>query len=117
MPHPNQYLLLYVLDLLSGFARKSDRNLVTAHSNLFSLFHPPLFTHDLLVLDLAVLFRRGLISHPTHELQPSEHQLSQEVLEFLMDQDFFMFILGTLSPHPPTPSRSLTPPLTARVQA
>jgi len=95
MPHANQYLLLYVLDLLSGFARKSDRNLVTAHN-------------------LAVLFRRGLISHPTHELQPSEHQLSQEVLEFLMDQDFFMFILGTLSPHPPTPSRSLTPPLTAR---
>ncbi|KAJ3480952.1 hypothetical protein NLJ89_g12246 [Agrocybe chaxingu] len=32
MPRPNQYLLLYVLDLLSVFARKSDKNLMTATS-------------------------------------------------------------------------------------
>ena len=32
MPPPNQYLLLYVLDLLSVFARKSDKNLMTAES-------------------------------------------------------------------------------------
>ncbi|KAH8987082.1 hypothetical protein EDB86DRAFT_2194824 [Lactarius hatsudake] len=32
MPHANQYLLLYVLDLLSVFARKSDKNLMTAQS-------------------------------------------------------------------------------------
>lgn len=32
MPRPNQYLLLYVLDLLSVFARKCDKNLMTASS-------------------------------------------------------------------------------------
>lgn len=32
MPRGNQYLLLYVLDLLSVFARKSDKNLMTASS-------------------------------------------------------------------------------------
>jgi hypothetical protein len=32
MPKPNQYLLLYVLDLLSVFAKKSDKNLMTASS-------------------------------------------------------------------------------------
>jgi len=37
MPPVNQYLLLYVLDLLSVFARKSDVNLMTApsESNVF----------------------------------------------------------------------------------
>jgi len=116
MPHANQYLLLYVLDLLSVFARKSDRNLMTAHSNLFApVFRPSLFTPDLLVLDLAVIFRPGLISYPTHELQPSEHQLSQEVLEFLIEhQDLFMLDTPPPPALSPTPSRSLTPPLTAR---
>ena len=32
MHRSNQYLLLYVLDLLSVFARKSDKNLMTAQS-------------------------------------------------------------------------------------
>ncbi|EGN98845.1 hypothetical protein SERLA73DRAFT_107999 [Serpula lacrymans var. lacrymans S7.3] len=72
MPRANQYLLLYVLDLLSVFARKSDKNLMTA-------------------TNLAVIFRPGLISHPNHELSPKEHQLSQEVLEFLIaQQDWFL---------------------------
>jgi hypothetical protein len=34
MAHANQYLLLYVLDLLSVFSRKSDKNLMTAQSKL-----------------------------------------------------------------------------------
>ena len=38
MPEANQYLLLYVLDLLSVFARKADRNLMTAHSECVSIF-------------------------------------------------------------------------------
>jgi len=72
MPRGNQYLLLYVLDLLSVFARKSDKNLMTA-------------------TNLAVIFRPGLISHPKHEMLPGEHALSQEVLEFLIaQQDWFM---------------------------
>lgn len=32
MPQANQYLLLYVLDLLSVFSRKSDKNLMNAQS-------------------------------------------------------------------------------------
>ncbi|KAI9439714.1 Rho GTPase activation protein [Lactarius indigo] len=91
MAHANQYLLLYVLDLLSVFSRKSDKNLMTAQN-------------------LAVIFRPGLMSHPEHELSPSEHQLSQDVLEFLIaHQDWFM--LDTPTPaFPPAPSRSFTPP-------
>lgn len=72
LPRANQYLLLYVLDLLSVFARKSDKNLMTAQN-------------------LATIFRPGIINHPTQELAPAEHRLSQEVLEFLIaHQDWFM---------------------------
>ncbi|KAF8589448.1 Rho GTPase activation protein, partial [Ramaria rubella] len=72
LPRANQYLLLYVLDLLSVFARKSETNLMTA-------------------TNLAVIFRPGLISHPDHELSPDQHKLSQRVLEFLIaHQDWFM---------------------------
>ncbi|PCH39398.1 Rho GTPase activation protein [Wolfiporia cocos MD-104 SS10] len=82
MPRANQYLLLYVLDLLSVFARKSDKNLMTAKN-------------------LAVIFRPALIAHPSHELAPQEHQLSQDVLEFLIaHQDWFMLDI------PPPPTRS-----------
>lgn len=41
--------------------------------------------------DLAVIFRPAVLSHPDHEMQPQEHRLSQEVLEFLIaHQDWFM---------------------------
>ncbi|KAL5525703.1 hypothetical protein ACEPAG_7040 [Sanghuangporus baumii] len=82
MPPQNQYLLLYVLDLLSVFARKADKNRMTA-------------------TNLAVIFRPGLINHPQHELSPKEHNLSQEVLEFLIEhQDWFMLDV------PPPPPRA-----------
>lgn len=88
MPLANQHLLLYVLDLLSVFARKSDKNLMTA-------------------ANLAVIFRPGLISHPNHEMSPQEHQLSQQVLEFLIaHQDWFM--LDT--PSQPQVGMIATPP-------
>ncbi|KAI5122935.1 hypothetical protein M0805_007613 [Coniferiporia weirii] len=84
MPRQNQYLLLYVLDLLSVFARKAEKNLMTA-------------------TNLAVIFRPGLINHPQHELSTKEHQLSQEVLEFLiLHQDWFMLDV----PPPPPPPKS-----------
>ncbi|KAI0351696.1 Rho GTPase activation protein [Trametes cingulata] len=87
MPRPNQYLLLYVLDLLSVFARKSDKNLMTAKN-------------------LAVIFRPALIAHPSHEMSPQEHQLSQDVLEFLIaHQDWFMLDI----PPPPTSRPSDSP--------
>ncbi|KAG2076497.1 Rho GTPase activation protein [Suillus decipiens] len=84
MPRANQYLLLYVLDLLSVFARKSDKNLMTA-------------------TNLAVIFRPGLISHPSHEMSPGEHALSQRVLEFLIaQQDWFLLDI----PPPPRSEQS-----------
>ncbi|TFY51896.1 hypothetical protein EVG20_g10789 [Dentipellis fragilis] len=96
MPRANQYLLLYVLDLLSVFARKSAKNLMTAQSAsapLAPLPESPTPVH------LAVIFRPGIMSHPDHELSPKEHQLSQEVLEFLIaHQDWFML---DIPPPPP----------------
>lgn len=87
MPRANQYLLLYVLDLLSVFARKSDINLMTA-------------------ANLAVIFRPGIISHPDHELSPEQHKLSQDVLEFLIaHQDWFMLDM----PPPPRDVAELSP--------
>jgi len=61
----------------------------------------------LLSLDLAVIFRPGLISHPKHEMMPAEHALSQEVLEFLIaQQDWFML---DIPPPPRTDSVLITP--------
>ncbi|KDQ57075.1 hypothetical protein JAAARDRAFT_131629 [Jaapia argillacea MUCL 33604] len=93
MPRANQYLLLYVLDLLSVFARKSDKNLMTAQN-------------------LAVIFRPGLMNHPDHELSPKEHQLSQEVLEFLIaHQDWFLLEVPPPpdSAFPENPGRTMSP--------
>lgn len=79
MPPASQYLLLYVLDLLAVFARKSDKNLMPSSN-------------------LAVIFQPGMFSHPSHQLSPSEHKLAVQVLEFLIDhQDHF--VLG-MSPQP-----------------
>ncbi|KIL67540.1 hypothetical protein M378DRAFT_9318 [Amanita muscaria Koide BX008] len=91
MPRPNQYLLLYVLDLLAVFARKSEKNLMTA-------------------TNLAVMFQPGIISHPNHELSPHEHTLSQKVLEFLIDhQDWFMLDIPPPTQSERGSSRSSTP--------
>src|SRR6266404_5093806 len=52
------------------------------------------------------------MSHPDHELSPAEHQLSQDVLEFLIaHQDWFMLDTPPPPAFPPTPARSLTPPI------
>ncbi|KAF8340603.1 Rho GTPase activation protein [Cantharellus anzutake] len=89
MPRGNQYLLLYVLDLLSVFSRKSDKNLMTAQN-------------------LAVIFRPGIISHPDQELSPEQHKLSQAVLEFLIEyQDHFIL---EIPPPPRNDSVLVTPP-------
>lgn len=79
MPPASQYLLLYVLDLLAVFARKSEKNLMPSSN-------------------LAVIFQPGMFSHPSHELSPGEHKLAVQVLEFLIDhQDHF--VLG-MQPQP-----------------
>jgi hypothetical protein len=108
MPQANQYLLLYVLDLLSVFSRKSDKNLMNAQSTsslpLRTLSQRT--THH--SSDLAVIFRPGILSHPSHEMLPAQHALSQRVLEFLIaHQDWFM--LEIIAPNPSILSRSGTP--------
>lgn len=66
LPVLNQHLLLYLLDLLYYFSRRSTQNLMTS-SNLAAIFHP------------------NLLYHPEHELEPSEFHLSQLVIQFLID--------------------------------
>lgn len=75
LPGANQCLLLYVLDLLAVFDRKSDHNKMNA-------------------FNLAVIFQPGILSHPSHAQQPDELKESQETLEFLIKhQDHFLFAL------------------------
>jgi len=72
LPPLNRQLLLYILDLLSVFASKADVNLMPS-ANLSAIFQP------------------GLLSHPSHDMSPSEYRLSQDVLIFLIDnQDSFL---------------------------
>ncbi|TIA73209.1 hypothetical protein E3P81_00237 [Wallemia ichthyophaga] len=75
LPGANQCLLLYVLDLLAVFDRKSRHNKMNA-------------------FNLAVIFQPGILSHPSHAQQPDELKQSQETLEFLIKhQDHFLFAL------------------------
>lgn len=89
MPPASQYLLLYVLDLLAVFARKSDKNRMPASN-------------------LAVMFQPGMFSHPSHVQSPIEHKLAVQVLEMLINhQD--QFVLG-MQPQPSStlPQEELT---------
>ncbi|OAX79094.1 hypothetical protein ACJ72_06590, partial [Emergomyces africanus] len=73
LPPLNRQLLLYILDLLTVFASKSEINRMTA-ANLSAIFQP------------------GLLSHPAHDMAPKEYKLSQDVLIFLIEnQDNFLF--------------------------
>lgn len=89
MSPASQYLLLYVLDLLAVFARKSDKNRMPASN-------------------LAVMFQPGMFSHPSHVQSPIEHKLAVQVLEMLINhQD--QFVLG-MQPQPSStlPQEELT---------
>ncbi|KAJ7111633.1 Rho GTPase activation protein [Mycena crocata] len=69
MPRANQYLLLYVLDLLSVFSR----------------------TNPITSRELSKIFRPGIMSHRAHRMSPASIDLSERVLEFLIEQqDWFM---------------------------
>ncbi|KAI2058770.1 GTPase activating protein (GAP) for Rho1p [Ophidiomyces ophidiicola] len=73
LPPLNRQLLLYILDLLTVFASKSDLNRMTA-------------------ANLAAIFQPGMLSHPNHDMSPAEYKLSQDVLIFLIEnQDNFLF--------------------------
>ena len=72
LPPLNRQLLLYILDLLAVFASKSEQNRMTS-------------------ANLAAIFQPGLLSHPSHDMSPSEYRLSQDVLIFLIEnQDSFL---------------------------
>ena len=72
LPPLNRQLLLYILDLLAVFASKSDLNKMTT-------------------ANLAAIFQPGILSHPNHDMAPSEYRLSQDVLIFLIEnQDHFL---------------------------
>ncbi|KAF2825620.1 RhoGAP-domain-containing protein [Ophiobolus disseminans] len=72
LPSLNRQLLLYILDLLAVFAAKSDVNKMTTHN-------------------LAAIFQPGILSHPQHDMSPTDYRLSQDVLIFLIDnQDHFL---------------------------
>jgi hypothetical protein len=72
LPPLNRQLLLYILDLLAVFASKADQNKMTTPN-------------------LAAIFQPGILSHPTHDMAPSEYRLSQDVLIFLIEhQDHFL---------------------------
>ncbi|PGH27611.1 hypothetical protein AJ80_00624 [Polytolypa hystricis UAMH7299] len=73
LPALNRQLLLYILDLLTVFASKSEVNRMTA-------------------ANLAAIFQPGMLSHPAHDMAPPEYKLSQDVLIFLIEnQDNFLF--------------------------
>ena len=72
LPPLNRQLLLYLLDILAVFASRSAINEMGA-------------------VQLSAIFQPGLLSHPTHSLNPEETRLSQDVLIFLIDnQDIFL---------------------------
>ncbi|SCU83889.1 LAFA_0D06524g1_1 [Lachancea sp. 'fantastica'] len=62
-------LLIYLLDLLSLFAQQSDQNLMTARN-------------------LAAVFQPSIISHPQHDMDPKEYELSRLVVEFLIEYSY-----------------------------
>ncbi|EON69716.1 hypothetical protein W97_08976 [Coniosporium apollinis CBS 100218] len=105
LPPLNRQLLLYILDLLAVFASKSDLNKMPTPN-------------------LAAIFQPGILTHPTHDMKPSEYRLSQDVLIFLIEnQDHFLIgMQGTAADEktvqevqsgPPTPQGKS--PTTSRV--
>ncbi|KAI9286294.1 hypothetical protein BC943DRAFT_359463 [Umbelopsis sp. AD052] len=66
LPLPHQFLLLYLLDMLSIFASNDEVNRMNA-SNLAAVFTP------------------GMLSHPSHDLHPVQYKISQRVVEFLIE--------------------------------
>ncbi|KAF4632704.1 hypothetical protein G7Y89_g5416 [Cudoniella acicularis] len=72
LPPLNRQLLLYILDLLAVFASKADENRMNSQN-------------------LAAIFQPGMLSHPAHDMAPTEYRLSQDVLIFLIEnQDHFL---------------------------
>ncbi|ODQ65533.1 Rho GTPase activation protein, partial [Nadsonia fulvescens var. elongata DSM 6958] len=66
LPPLNRQLLMYILDLLAVFASRSEENLMPAPN-------------------LAAIFQPSILSHPTHDMSPSDYHLSRAVIEFMIE--------------------------------
>lgn len=62
-------LTIYLLDLLSLFSRQSQFNLMSARN-------------------LAAIFQPSVLSHPQHDMDPREYELSRFVTEFLIEYSY-----------------------------
>lgn len=62
-------LTIYLLDLLSLFARQSELNLMSGRN-------------------LAAIFQPSFLSHPQHDMDPKEYELSRFVVEFLIEYSY-----------------------------
>ena len=111
MPKANQYLLLYVLDLLSVFARKSDKNLMTAASPSLPLLVSPSLTPPRSCRHLS---SRSHLSPEPRALprrtstQPKGPRVSHCSAGFLLVRHTtstafrpFLILAPTTPPHPP----------------
>ncbi|KAI8141037.1 Rho GTPase activation protein [Fennellomyces sp. T-0311] len=66
LPMANQYLLLYLLDLLGVFALHTETTLMDVPS-------------------LAVIFTPGILCHPKDKMNPASYKDSQRVIQFLVE--------------------------------
>ncbi|GAA6009627.1 hypothetical protein JCM11491_001038 [Sporobolomyces phaffii] len=109
LPPASRYLLLYLLDFLSVFARCSNKNLMTA-SNLAVVFQPGLVSSRREGTNSALLGFPGFVEGrlpPSKTIagsglggaqeQAGEHGKGKEVLEFLIEQQA-SFMLGLEPP-------------------
>lgn len=65
LPNLSKQLLFYILDLLAMVQNNSEQNLMSSRN-------------------LAAIFQPSILSHPNHDLNPTEYALSQFVVEFLI---------------------------------
>ena len=66
LSNDTKQLTIYLLDFLSLFARQSQFNLMTSRN-------------------LSAIFQPCILSHPQHDMNPSEYELSRFVVEFLIE--------------------------------
>ncbi|CCE65096.1 hypothetical protein TPHA_0J02750 [Tetrapisispora phaffii CBS 4417] len=65
----SKHLTLYLLDMLSLFDRNSDKNLMTTQN-------------------LSAIFQPSILSHPEHDMDPKQYELSRLILEFLIEYSY-----------------------------
>ncbi|KAG2219891.1 hypothetical protein INT45_001636, partial [Circinella minor] len=77
LPLPNQFLLLYLLDLLGVYAMHTETTLMDISS-------------------LAIIFTPGILCHPDDKMNPTSYKDSQKVIQFLIEHQS-QFLMPELS--------------------